>query len=175
VPAPAAKGRKVTGADPQELKLLARLVLWLIAVLVVAGAIVHGITSDEFERMWYNLIDRPSGPMAFRFYLQPSIASLFAIVHGVRDARGSRSPFLWTILWNSEERGGRLREGWNATARIILVGIAVDTAYQLMVLNWFHPSEAVVVALLLAFLPYIIVRGFATRVARKWAGGAAAN
>jgi hypothetical protein len=35
------------------------------------------------------------------------------------------------------------------------------------VLKTFYPNEALVVALLLAFVPYLIIRGFVLRVARS--------
>jgi hypothetical protein len=59
-----------------------------------------------------------------------------------------------------------LREGLNATARIILLGLVMDVIYQLIVLKTFYPNEALVIALLLAFVPYLIIRGLVFRVAR---------
>jgi hypothetical protein len=69
------------------------------------------------------------------------------------------------MLRNPQKRLGRLREGLNATARIILLGLAMDSIYQVLVLKMFYPNEAVIVALLLAFVPYVIIRGL---VARTW-------
>ena len=34
----------------------------------------------------------------------------------------------------------------------------------------FHPGEAVIITLLLAFLPYLVLRGLVARVARRWVG-----
>jgi len=39
--------------------------------------------------------------------------------------------------------------------------------YQLLVLKTFYPNEALVIALLLAFVPYLIIRGLVFRVARS--------
>jgi hypothetical protein len=44
----------------------------------------------------------------------------------------------------------------------------MDSIYQVLVLGWFHPAEAVIVALLFAFIPYVIIRGPAARIARRW-------
>jgi len=49
--------------------------------------------------------------MTFRFILQPIMAAIAAVYDGVKDARTGRSPYLWAILTNPVERGGRLREG----------------------------------------------------------------
>ena len=47
--------------------------------------------------------------MSFRFFLQPTMAILFAIRDGIKDARTGRSPYVWTILHKPEERRARLR------------------------------------------------------------------
>src|SRR5436305_12481212 len=97
--------------------------------------------------------------MKFRFYLQPLVAAIAAIHDGREDARAGRSPYFMTVLRNPQERVGRLREGLNATARIILLGLVMDVIYQLLVLKTFYPNEALVVALLLAFVQYVFIRG----------------
>ena len=90
--------------------------------------------------------------MSFRFILQPSMAAIAAIHDGVKDARTGRSPFLDSRA-QSRERVERLREGLIATARIILLGIAMDVIYQ----SWYSDvlsGEALLIALLLPlFLP----------------------
>jgi hypothetical protein len=48
------------------------------------------------------------------------------------------------------------------------VALILDTVYQLMELESFYPGEAILIALLLAFAPYLLVRGPAARVARWW-------
>ena len=105
--------------------------------------------------------------MRFRFLLQPLMAALAAIHDGREDARAGRSPYFMTVLRNPQERVGRLREGLNATARIILLGLVMDVIYQLIVLKTFYPNEALVIALLLAFVPYLIIRGLVFRIARS--------
>jgi hypothetical protein len=51
----------------------------------------------------------------------------------------------------------------------------MDAVYQIIVLNRFYPAEAVIVALLFAFVPYVIIRGPVARIARWWLGGASPN
>jgi Ca2+/Na+ antiporter len=72
------------------------------------------------------------------------------------------------MLHKPEDRVARLQDGLNATARIILLGLVMDAAYQVIVFRRFYPVEAVVIALVLAFLPYVLLRGIVLRVARKW-------
>jgi len=61
-----------------------------------------------------------------------------------------------------------LREALISTARIILLGLAMDAAYQRFVLHAFYPGEMAFVALLLAFVPYLLLRGPIGRLARWW-------
>ena len=96
------------------------------------------------------------------------MAAIIAIREGLYDARKSRSPFAWTILTNANERAGRLREGINATSKILLLGLAIDTIYQIIVFKTFYPYEALIIAVLLAFLPYLLIRRLALRIARKY-------
>jgi hypothetical protein len=157
-------------AKPQELGLLAKVVLGFIVALIVVGVVWHGATIATFERIWHQLIERTDAPMRFRFVLQPLIAAIVAIRDGLNDARTGRSPFIPTMLYKPRERTERLREALNATARIILLGLVMDGIYQAIVLKRFYPAEAVIVALLFAFVPYVVIRGPATRIARRWRG-----
>lgn len=138
---------------PLQLRVLARLVIAIAVAFVAAGVLWHGVTVGELQRLWQNLIDRPSGRLQFRFILQPSMAAILAVHDGLRDARAGRAPYFITVLRDPEERAARLREGLNATARIILLAIAMDLVYQLLELKTFYPSEALIIALLLAFVP----------------------
>jgi hypothetical protein len=106
--------------------------------------------------------------MSFRFILQPTMAALAALHDGIRDARLGRDPYLWTVLTNPEKRAGRLREALIATARILLLGFAMDGIYQAIVLKTFYPGEMVIIAILLAFVPYLLLRGAFARIARWW-------
>jgi hypothetical protein len=151
-----------------HLGLLAKVVVRLGILLMIAGVVWRGVTIENIDRIWNSLLARPSGPMAFRFILQPSIAAIVAIRDGLYDARGGRAPFLWTILSNPQKRAARLREGLNATARIILLGLAMDTIYQIIVFKTFFPYEALIIALLLAFVPYLVIRGVTLHISRLY-------
>jgi hypothetical protein len=148
--------------------LLARLVIVLVVGLIIAGLAWYGVSAREFQRIWQNIVARPGGPMTFRFILQPAMAAIAALRDGVKDARTGRSPYFRTLLTNEAKRDERLWEGMIATAQIILLGLVMDSIYQYIVLKTFYPVEAVIVALGLAFLPYVILRGPIARVARWW-------
>ena len=97
----------------QDLGLLARLVLICLIVLAAAGVIWYGVTISTIQRLWRQLIERPYGPMAFRFILQPLMAAIVAFLHGRKDARIGRTSYFWAMVRNGKERVERLREALN--------------------------------------------------------------
>ena len=153
---------------PKSKLFVARLVLVLMVAFVVVGFALYGFSGEVRARIWQNLLDRSSGPMTFRFILQPVMATIAAYFDGVKDARSGRGPFLETVLTNPAKRAGRLQEAVVATARILLLGLIMDGIYQVIEFKTFHPAEAVIIALLLAFVPYVVMRGLIARVARRW-------
>jgi hypothetical protein len=150
--------------------VVARLVIGLSLAGIAFGLLMYGVSSEVFARIWHNLLDRPGGSFGFRFILQPVMATVAALRDGLHDARTGRAPFLRAVLTDPAQRRGRLDEALIATSRIVLLGLAMDTAYQIIEFKSFHPAEAVIVALLLAMLPYLVLRGLVTRIARHRMG-----
>ncbi|MGC1579151.1 MAG: hypothetical protein WA813_24050 [Beijerinckiaceae bacterium] len=161
-----------TASKPQI--FLANLAIVLVIAFGVAGVFWYGVSAEVRQRVWEQVLERRGGPMTFRIILQPAMAALAALRDGIKDAKSGRPPYFWTLLTNSVERGERLQEGVISTARVILLGLCMDVIYQLIVLKTFYPGEAVIVALGLAFLPYLLLRGPIDRIAR-WRLGAAST
>lgn len=126
------------------------------------------LLQDTLTRFWNDLLARPSGPFAFRFLLQPTMAAIAAIRAGIVDARTGRSPYFLALWTEPAERAQRLGEALSATGRIFLLGLAMDGIYQFVVLKKFYPLEALVISLVLAVVPYFLIRGPAARVVRWW-------
>ena len=123
---------------------------------------------DIVSRQWNDLLARPSGPLSFRFVLQPVMASIVAIRAGLRDARLGREPYFKLILADAAARGQRIRRGLAATSRIAILGIVMDAIYQVVALKKFYPVEALIVVFVLAVVPYFLIRGPADRIGRWW-------
>jgi hypothetical protein len=115
-----------------------------------------------------DLIGRLYGPFSFRFVLQPLMALIYATRDGLADARAGRPPYFWTLFTRPEERSRLLHDGWKAMTRVIVLGVIIDTIYQLIVFRSIHPLQLVVVVLGLAFVPYVILRGPVERIASWW-------
>ena len=154
---------------PSKIAVLrARIAVMLIVVLVVAGIFWYGISAEEMDRVWRNIVARPGGPMTFRFVLQPAMAAIAALRDGVNDARLGRAPYLSAIVRGFEGRGARLWEGIVSTATILILGVVMDVIYQLVLLDAFYPGESALIAILLALVPYAVLRGPIGRIARHW-------
>jgi hypothetical protein len=121
---------------------------------------------EIFTRLWNDLIGRIGGPMSFRILLQPTMAMIFAIRDGLKDAREGRPAYFYSLFTDPENRRSRLREGFKAVSRVFTLAIVMDFIYQVIVLRWFYPLQALIVAFVLALLPYILLRGPVNRIAR---------
>jgi hypothetical protein len=66
---------------------------------------------DIWTRIGTNLIDRVSGPMKFRLVLQPLMASICAILAGLRDAKAGNPPYFWSLLTDRKNRIDVLKDG----------------------------------------------------------------
>ena len=123
---------------------------------------------EMLMRFWTNLLVRFRGPMTFRLILQPTLASILAIRAGLKDARESRPPYLWTILTDRSQRGKLIREGRRAIARVFALAVISDCIHQWIFQRWIYPGEVLMVALILAVMPYLILRGPVNRIARRF-------
>lgn len=123
---------------------------------------------EEFwTRIVEHLTDRMTGPMNFRFYLQPAMAIFFAVREGLKDAKAGNPPYFWSLLSDQEHRTDRLKDGWKSVGKVFLIAVALDVIYQVVVLKFFFPLETLIVAFMLAIVPYVAIRGLVTRIARK--------
>jgi uncharacterized membrane protein YhhN len=120
---------------------------------------------DILRRFWDNLIGRASGPINFRLVIQPTVASVLAIRAGIKDAREGRPAFLWAAITNSAYRPELLRHGWRDVGKVFFIAAILDSIYQLMVHRGVFLLELVVVATVLAIVPYVLIRGPVSRIA----------
>jgi hypothetical protein len=122
---------------------------------------------DLFSRIVEDIVGRVSGPMKFRLILQPVMAAIFAIRSGLKDAKQNKPPYFWALFTDPEHRQDMLRDGWKSVGRVFIFGVVMDAVYQFIVFRWFYPVEALLVAAILALIPYLLIRGPVTRIARN--------
>lgn len=149
--------------------ILASLTL-LVLILSLPGSL-----RDAFERGGFYLFSREffedlpkrlTGPGRFRFVLQPTIAILLGIRDGLIDARASRPPYLYNLLFCHGQRRELLWSGFNTVVNLVLIGILLDSIAQWLILGASYPVPALVIGPVLITIPYALARALANRVAR---------
>lgn len=122
------------------------------------------------DQMWTRvgtqLLARVSGPMKFRLVLQPCMAAFFAIRAGLADAKAGRPPWFWELVSNPPEREDMIKEAWKRIGKVFVLAVILDVVYQIIVYRFVYVGEALIVAFVLAIVPYVILRGPTVRVAR---------
>lgn len=126
---------------------------------------------DLFSRFFENLVGRVHGPMNFRLILQPLMAIIFAVIDGRKDAHAGQPPYFWALFTNPGHRQELLRSGWKSVGKIFIIAIVLDGVYQFITVRWFYPGEALVTAVVLAIIPYLLLRGPVNRLWPKKAKG----
>jgi hypothetical protein len=122
---------------------------------------------ESLAHLWENLIGRTSGPMKLRLFLQPAITAFFAIRSGLSDARENRKPYGWAVVSAPEHRGRLLREAWDHIGKVFLVATVLDGIYQFIVFHRVYLTGAVMVAVTLTVIPYLLLRGLVNRIASQ--------
>lgn len=118
-------------------------------------------------RVWGDFVGRMEGPLHFRLIVQPLVACVLAVRAGLRDARQQKPPYLWALALALGHRRDLLREAWKDAGTVLVAGVVLDVIYQVIALHTVYPGEAVLAGLLLVVVPYLLVRGPVTFLARK--------
>jgi hypothetical protein len=113
-----------------------------------------------------DFIARFDGPLHLRLFVQPLMAILLAVRDGAGDAREGRAAYGWALLTDPAHRRYLLESGWKGIAKIFVIAYALDVVYQLMVWHGLKPLEALLTAVVLAVLPYALLRGPVNRLMR---------
>ena len=129
---------------------------------------------DVFVRIAENMAARVSGPMKFRLILQPLMASIFATLAGLKDAKAGKPPYFWSLLHDPAHRREMLEDGWKGVGKVFVLALVLDIVYQVVVQHQVYAFEVLLVAFLLAIVPYLVLRGLVTRLASKGKGSTGA-
>ena len=122
---------------------------------------------EVWHRVVGSLFARLDGPLHFRFFMQPSMAIIFAVIDGIKDAKLGRPAYFWAMVKDPDQRKELLKIGWKRIGKIFIFAVVLDVIYQIKVYHWFYPGETLIVAVLLAIIPYLLVRGPINRIF-KW-------
>lgn len=121
---------------------------------------------DILTRIWEDLGDRVDGPMHLRLIMQPMMATLFGIRDGLRFAREKRSFLLWGGPADPAERHAQFLATARSIGKVFALAIVLDAIYQFVEFRWFYLIEALIVAVVVALVPYLAVRFLVNTFAR---------
>jgi len=124
----------------------------------------NNAVEDAFIRGWENFVARTAGPLKFRFLIQPTVALLLGIRAGLRDYRAGRPAFFWSLLTEGSRR--HFIDLFHDVGRVFLLALSMDVVYQIYALRRVYPLELVFTGLILAVVPYLLVRGPTNRIGR---------
>jgi len=141
--------------------------LYSAGINALNGMLAAFVSSNVWDRVGTQLLARVTGPMKFRLVLQPCMAAFFAIRSGIADAKTGKSPYFWTMVSDPTERAELIKDGWKSVGKVFILAIVLDVIYQVIELHFVYVGEAIIVAFILAILPYLILRGIVTRIARR--------
>lgn len=122
------------------------------------------LATDPIARIIENLAGRITGSLTLRLILQPSMAVFFAVRDGLKDGRDGRPPYFWAFLFGWANRRELIRSGWKSIGKVFIMAVVIDAIYQFIALRWFYPGEALIVAFILACVPYLLIRGPMSRI-----------
>ena len=81
------------------------------------------------------------------------------------NAQGSRLTPSVVAFTDKGERKSMLKDGWKSIGKVFILAIVLDVVYQLIEHRWtVYPGEAVLVAIILAIVPYLLIRGPVNRI-----------
>ena len=118
---------------------------------------IERTSMQDFARTFEDLVGRLDGPFHFRFIFQPLMAAVLAVRDGRRDAHEGRTPFR-AIIEPRQRREG-LVSSWKSVSKVFFMALIIDAFYQFKVRGRFYPGQALLVALFLAIVPYLLLRG----------------
>jgi hypothetical protein len=119
---------------------------------------------DILMRFITDLLGRIDGPMKFRLVLQPIMALVFAIRDGRRDCHQQRPPYFWSLFRGLQSRRDLVRDGWRGISRVFVLAVILDIVYEFIALHALYLPQTLAVAIILAVIPYVLMRGPANRL-----------
>ena len=113
------------------------------------------------------LAQRVNGPFHLRLLLQPTMALLFAVRDGRKDAKEDSDPYLRRLMGGKTERREAVSSAWASLAKILVMAVVLDSAFQFVTEHQIQLVQSIGIACLLCILPYSIMRGPASRFAGR--------
>ena len=108
---------------------------------------------------------RLTGPMNFRFILQPLVAIfVLGLKDGRLDARSGVPPFVLDLVLRPEDRKRDLKSAAHRLLVPVIIGAVLDGVAQYLIFKHIRPGAALLVGALVMGVPYSLSRGITNRI-----------
>ena len=104
------------------------------------------------------------GKFQVRLIAQPVVAMILGVRLGLRDAKHGKPAFFASVVTGGRGGSAILRQGLRDAIVPLCVAFVLDGVLQYLILGHVRPAAALVVGLLLVFLPFILLRGLTNRI-----------
>ncbi len=114
------------------------------------------------------------GKGTLRFFIQPALAVVLGVIHGIRDHRHGRAPYLIGLV---HAHGRRLAKLGGALREILIplcIAVIFSELFQYVNRSRISIGYGVLYAVLFVAIPYFITRALANRIAGVHTPGSAA-
>lgn len=126
------------------------------------------IIIENWNRGIEQLFGRTDGFLVFRLFIMPVVSSIIGIRAAVRDFQEKGPALFYNFFAGHADKKRILSSGWKDVGRIIIVALVLDAVYQIITFRAFYIFQAMMIAFLCAFLPYIFFRHLTNRLARMF-------
>jgi hypothetical protein len=117
---------------------------------------------------WDTIVrDLTSGKGQFRLFVQPAMALILGIRTGMTDAQAGHAPFGRRLLTGAEPRAQLFKESIKRAIIPLALAFVLDMILQKLTLGRMRPLVAIIVAAILVWIPFSLVRGITNRIWRR--------
>ena len=117
--------------------------------------------------MRQHIAEMVGGPGYFRFFIQPVVAIVLGIRHGLRDWRLGQPVYLFGLIRIREARRQRILEGLRSLALPLIVALVAAYTFQYVIRSRIFVEYGLLYATVFVLTPYLAARGLSHRVARR--------
>ncbi len=121
---------------------------------------------DLAQRVVEGVVERLTGPMSLRFFVQPAVALILGWRDGRLDAKAGSRPFVFALISKPQHRKAALRSALATLITPIAVGTIMDAIAQYLIFERILLSVALLVGTFVMGVPYALSRGVTTRITR---------
>ena len=115
--------------------------------------------------LWEGIAETLTGRGQMRLVLQPTMAIIIGLRMGISDAKHGETPFIWRLVF-SDDRRGLAKESFRKVLIPFCIAVVLDGVLQYLALGYVRPLAAVIVGLMLIFVPFAVSRALTNRIYR---------